>query len=237
MVVIFAVIIAGVALAHMAPFPFLLEAFRAGKSLWHVEPRAGSPPTIYLTFDDGPNADWTPVLLDRLRDESVPATFFLIDAHITPDTEPIVRRIAGEGHAIGLHTGTRRPMLMHPRDLANELKRVAKRIESITGSAPCQLFRPHAGWRSSRMYDGLRIAGYRLAGWSFGMWDWNWWREPHPESAARRLASKASAGDIIVIHDGDHKDPHADRHNSIEIVRLLVPALRSRGFSFGTLCE
>ena len=237
MVFIFALIVAGAALAHMAPFPFLLEAFRPAKSLWHMDRLAGAPPTIYLTFDDGPNADWTPVLLDRLRQERVSATFFLIDEHITPETEPIVRRIADEGHAIGLHTGTRRPMLMRPRDLADQLLRAARRIASITGREPCHLFRPHAGWRSATMYDGLQRAGYRLAGWSWGMWDWNWWRQPIADSVARRLARKASAGDIIVIHDGHHKNPRADRRRAAEIVALLVPALRSRGFSFGRLCD
>jgi hypothetical protein len=54
---------------------------------------------------------------------------------------------------------------------------------------------------------------------------------------APRLARKASAGDIIVIHDGDHVNPRADRRHAAEIVRRLAPLLRSRGFDFGTLCN
>src|SRR5688572_6750015 len=110
MVLIFAVIVGAVALAHMAPFPFLFEAFRPARSLWRVAPVPGAPPTIYLTFDDGPNADWTPPLLDALREAGIHATFFLIDDYVTPETSPIVRRMAEEGHAIGLHSGTRRLM-------------------------------------------------------------------------------------------------------------------------------
>jgi peptidoglycan-N-acetylglucosamine deacetylase len=237
MIFVFAIVVACAALAHMAPFPFLLEAFRPSRSLWHVEPAAGSASMVYLTFDDGPNPDWTPILLDRLREHGVNATFFLIDAHITPETERIVRRIADEGHAIGLHTGTRRPMLMPPADLADELRRAAQRIAAITGREPCRLFRPHAGWRSATMYDGLRLADYRLAGWTWGMWDWNWWQQPHADAVAARLARKASAGDIIVIHDGHHKNPRADRRRAGEIVTRLLPALRSKGFGFGRLCE
>ena len=230
--------IVGVAfLAHTAPFPFLLEAFRPAKSLWRVKRQPGVPSTLYLTFDDGPNLHWTPALLDALREQDVRATFFLIDEHITPATSTIVKRIADEGHAIGLHSGTRRLMVISPADLSKRLQLAASRISTITGSEPCRLFRPHAGWRSGTMYEGLERGGYRLAGWSWGMWDWHWWQEPRAERVAARLAGKASAGDIIVIHDGHHKNPVADRRHAAETVRRLVPLMRTKGFTFGRLCD
>jgi peptidoglycan/xylan/chitin deacetylase (PgdA/CDA1 family) len=222
--------------SHMAPFPFLMEAFRPARSLWRVEQKPGAT-AVYLTFDDGPNGAWTPRVLDALREERATATFFLIDEHITPETEPVVRRIAAEGHAIGLHSGTRRLMVLSPEELAPHLTRAAGRIAAITGRAPCRLFRPHAGWRSAPMYDALEGLDYRLAGWSWGMWDWSWWRKPQAPAVARRLARKVSSGDIIVIHDGHHKDPRADRSHAGATVRLLVPALRERGYSFRTLCD
>ncbi|MGH9371070.1 MAG: hypothetical protein ACRD15_06025, partial [Vicinamibacterales bacterium] len=98
-------------------------------------------------------------------------------------------------------------------------------------------FRPHAGWRSATMYDALRRLDYRLAGWSWGMWDWNWWRRPQASAIARRLERKASPGDIIVIHDGHHRNPRADRSHAGATVRLLVPALRERGYTFRPLCD
>jgi peptidoglycan/xylan/chitin deacetylase (PgdA/CDA1 family) len=231
-------ILAGAALAaHMVPFPFLLEAFRPSGSLWHVKGVPGEQPTLYFTFDDGPNAMWTPPLLDALRETGMRATFFLIDEHITDETAPIVGRIADEGHAIGLHSGSRRLMIMSPDDLARRLQQAAARIQGITGREPCRLFRPHAGWRSTTMYMGLQKAGYRLAGWSWGMWDWDWWRTPRADRTAGRLARKASAGDIIVIHDGHHANPQADRRHAAETIRQLAPRLASRGFAYGTLCD
>ena len=221
----------------MVPFPFLLEAFRPSQSVWRVKPVPGSQPTLYLTFDDGPNAVWTPPLLDALAEHRVRATFFLIDEHITDETAPIVRRMADDGHAIALHSGTRKLMIESPAHFATRLERAAGRITAITGRAPCKLFRPHAGWRSSTMYDGLKRGGYRLAGWSWGMWDWDWWRSPAAERVASRLERKSSAGDIIVIHDGHHKDPTADRRHAAETVRRLVPRLRARGFAFDGLCQ
>ena len=237
MVIVLAVAAIAAAAAHVVPFRFVLEAFRPSGSLWHVSSRAGAQPTIYLTFDDGPNARWTPPLLDALRDTGARATFFLIDEHITPETAPIVKRISDEGHAIGLHSGTRRLMITSPSRLAEHLHHAAGRIQAITGRAPCRVFRPHAGWRSLTMYSGLRQAGYRLAGWTWGMWDWDWWRTPRADRTARRLLRKASAGDIIVIHDGHHKNPRADRRHAGETVRRLAPVLSGRGFAFGTLCE
>ena len=237
MMIVVALLIGAAAAAHMTPFPFLLEAFRPSRSLWHVKRPPGAPPTLYFTFDDGPNVLWTPPLLDALRDTGVRATFFLIDEHITEDTAPIVRRIADEGHAIGLHSGTRKLMVISPAALAQRLERAAARIEAITGGEPCRLFRPHAGWRSLTMYSGLNRAGYRLAGWSWGMWDWDWWRAPRAARISARLARKASAGDIIVIHDGHHANPRADRRHAGETIRRLAPVLRSRGFVFGTLCD
>jgi peptidoglycan-N-acetylglucosamine deacetylase len=237
MVIFVAAVVAVIALAHTAPFPFLLEAFKPSQSVWRVKQEAGSLPTVYLTFDDGPNVMWTPAVLDALRETGAHATFFVIDEHITDATAPIVRRIAAEGHAIGLHSGSRRLMAMTPTALVTTLEHAASRIETITQRPPCRFFRPHAGWRSVPMYSGLHTMGYQLAGWSWGMWDWNWWQGREGEKLAERLARKASTGDIIVIHDGHHSDPEADRKHAGDTVRHLVPALRARGFVFEPLCQ
>jgi len=86
------------------------------------------------------------------------------------------------------------------------------------------------------MYMGLGRGGYTLTGWSWRMWDWNWWRGRDAEPLAARLSRDASSGAIIVIHDGHHINPRADRRYAVETVRLLIPRLRARGFAFDTLC-
>ena len=236
MLIILAILIGGAAvLSHTAPAPFLFEAFRPKKSLWRVPQQTG-PPALHLTFDDGPNAEWTAAVLDALADEGVRATFFLIDDHITEATAPLVRRMARDGHAIGLHSGSRRLMILPPDELAERLGQAAERIRAIADRQPCRLFRPHAGWRSANMYKGLDLIGYRLAGWSWGMWDWDWWRRPDGGRVAARLAKKASAGDIIVIHDGHHENPRAERMHAAEVVRRFVPMMQARGFEFRPLC-
>jgi peptidoglycan/xylan/chitin deacetylase (PgdA/CDA1 family) len=223
-------------LAHVAPFPFLLEGFAPSRSIWRM-PDANGGRTVYLTYDDGPNPAATPQLLDTLAESGARATFFLIDAHVTPSTAPIVRRMVDEGHAVALHADTSALILETPSDLAAFLTRLADRLGEIAGRRPCPLFRPHAGWRSGSMYEALVQIDYRLVGWSWGMWDWNWFRHREAAGMARRLARGASPGDIIVMHDGHHVDPRADRRYAIEATRELVPALAQKGFAFGTLCD
>jgi hypothetical protein len=86
------------------------------------------------------------------------------------------------------------------------------------------------------MYEGLSKIDYRLVGWSWALWDWNWYRPREAASLARRLAQGTSAGDIVVMHDGHHVNPRADRLYAVETSRLLIRELRARGFIFGLLC-
>jgi peptidoglycan/xylan/chitin deacetylase (PgdA/CDA1 family) len=222
------------ALAHTAPAPFLLEALAGDRAVWHM-PRT-APPTIYLTFDDGPNPSTTPGLLDVLDREGTPATFFLIDRHVTEETAPIIRRMFAEGHAVGLHTASRADMLWSAADVAQKLTEAADRIESLAGSRPCRVFRPHAGWRTGEMYNGLQRIDHRLVGWGWMLWDWNWFRPRTADSIVRRIAARVSAGDIVVMHDGDEKAPRKEQRQTVEAAARLIPALRARGFSFGTVC-
>jgi peptidoglycan/xylan/chitin deacetylase (PgdA/CDA1 family) len=227
---------AAVALAHTAPFPFLLEYLGPDRSIWQGPPSPAAP-TVYLTYDDGPNPEATPSLLDVLSREDVSATFFIIPKHVTAETAPVVRRAIDEGHAVALHSGTRSLMLKTPAALAAWLEESAAGIERLVGARPCRIFRPHAGWRGGTMYEGLDRAGYRLAGWGFAMWDFNFWRAPKPEALAVRLAGRASDGSIVVMHDGHHGNPRADRQRTVEATARLIPKLRQRGFAFGTLCD
>jgi peptidoglycan/xylan/chitin deacetylase (PgdA/CDA1 family) len=223
-----------VALAHTAPAPFLLDALAGQRAVWHM-PR-GHPPTIYLTFDDGPNPTTTGDLLDVLAREGAHATFFLIDRHITDQTAPLVARMFADGHAVALHSHTRKYLLMTPETLARTLTAAADHIERETGQRPCRAFRPHAGWRSGSMYEGLQKIDYRLVGWGWMLWDWNWFRPRTADAIVARVLARARAGDIVVMHDGDESAPFADQRQTVEATARLIPELRAKGFAFGTIC-
>jgi peptidoglycan/xylan/chitin deacetylase (PgdA/CDA1 family) len=224
-----------VALAHTAPAPCLLDALAGRRSVWHLP--ASDPPTIYLTFDDGPNPTTTPDLLDVLAREHVLATFFLIDRHINDRTAPLVARMFADGHSVALHSHTRAHMLMSPETFARTLTAAADRIEQVAGHRPCRAYRPHAGWRSASMYAGLEKIDHRLVGWSWMLWDWNWFRRRTSAAVVARVLKRAKAGDIVVMHDGDESAPLADLRHTVEATARLIPELRAKGFVFGTVCD
>jgi len=223
------------ALAHTAPAPFLFDVIAGGRSVWHMPKR--TPPTVYLTFDDGPNPTTTPDVLDVLARERVHATFFLIDRHITSQTAPLVSRMFADGHAVALHSATRAYMLMSADTFAQTLTAAADHIEQVAGRRPCAAFRPHAGWRSWSMYAGLKTIDYRMVGWSWMLWDWNWFRRRTADSVVNRVRGRIGNGDIVVLHDGDEKAPFADQRHTVDATARLIPELRARGFEFGTICD
>jgi peptidoglycan/xylan/chitin deacetylase (PgdA/CDA1 family) len=204
--------------------------------MWRAPVETG-PPTIYLTFDDGPNPTATPALLDVLARERAHATFFLIDRHVTVRTAPIVRRMFAEGHGVAVHSHTRRLMWYSPAAMARWLDGAADHLETMAGSRPCRAFRPHAGWRSATMLAGVARADYQLIGWGWNAWDWNWFRRPTADSTVRRIEQRASNGLIVVMHDGHHVDPESERTRTVEAVAQLVPRLRTRGYAFGRICD
>jgi peptidoglycan/xylan/chitin deacetylase (PgdA/CDA1 family) len=86
------------------------------------------------------------------------------------------------------------------------------------------------------MYAGLRQADYRLIGFGWMLWDFNWFQPRDADSSFRRISSRVSDRDIIVMHDGDESAPTRDQRPTVDATRRLIPELRSRGFAFGTVC-
>src|SRR5262245_18363689 len=114
------------ALAHTAPAPFLFDRVAHGRAAWHMPKR--DRPTVYLTFDDGPNPTTTPDLLDVLAREQVHATFFLIERDVTDDTAALVARMFADGHSVALHSATRGYMFKSPSNFARTLAAAADHI-------------------------------------------------------------------------------------------------------------
>lgn len=216
-------------LSHVAPFPMIFDAASKSVSLWRIN----EPPdrkVVYLTFDDGPNPRVTPRLLDLLREKGAHATFFLIPQHVTSDTAPIVRRMFDEGHTVGLHSADRWLALKRPGTIVSRLESGRTHIERLAGRRPAPLFRPHAGFRSISMLVGLSRLGHRLVGWSFMSWDWVWFRRRTGERVASQILAHVAPGKIIVIHDGHHRNPQADREYAIEAARRILEGLSAKGY-------
>lgn len=195
--------------------------------------RTGNSRTIALTFDDGPNPAVTPALLDLLDVHSVRGTFFLIGAHVRACPE-LAREIARRGHAVGNHTDTH-PVLpfLSARRISEELARCDEAIRAVTDAFP-RWMRPPYGFRSPSL-DGIVAQGGHgtVVMWSRLARDW---RPQPPEPMIRRLR-RVRGGDIVLLHDGDHRAPGGDRRHTVAALARWIPRWKDAGLRFVTLDE
>ena len=153
---------------------------------------------ICLTFDDGPDPDWTPRVLEALAVHGMVATFFVIGREAQRHGA-LVRRICAAGHEIGNHTWRHRhPWILSAAAARREVRDGAAAIADLTGRAT-RLFRPPHGRCRACMLDEAAIGGQQLALWNRSAVDWGpLGRTP---GIAQRLAG-ARPGDIVLMHDG-----------------------------------
>lgn len=192
---------------------------------------AGDQPLVALTFDDGPNPDATPAILDTLGTEGVPATFFVLGRHA--DRWPsIVERTAQDGHAVGNHGYHHRKLVWRPPHYVREdITQGAAAIERAASIRP-RLFRAPHGQRNPWVTPIAMAAGQRTVGWTLGVWDT---ARPGPDIIAERVLRGSRRGSIVLLHDGDGYDPDGDRMQTARALPRIIRGLRDRGFSFVTL--
>ena len=192
---------------------------------------------IALTFDDGPNPAVTPFLLDLFDRHAVRATFFLIGkfARACPQ---LVREISARGHLLGNHTETHCNLIVESRQgIRGELARCQEAIATAAGVEPPRWMRPPYGYRNPLLGGEVRRAGMQgVAMWSKICWDWT--PQP-PERLIRRLASVARAdrpqGDVVLLHDGDHRALGGDRRHVLTALEYWLPRWRYAGIEFVTI--
>jgi peptidoglycan-N-acetylglucosamine deacetylase len=183
-------------------------------------------PRVALTFDDGPHPVHTAPLLDALAELGVPATFFVVGRDV--DANPaLVARMARDGHELGNHTYRHRYLpLARSRSVEHELRATDRAIVRAAGVTPT-LARPPWGGRSPRNVRVFQRLRKRLVLWDVNSFDWK--GKPAREVVARVLG-RARGGSIILMHEA-----RDGGETTIEAVRLLVPALRARGFELVTV--
>jgi Predicted xylanase/chitin deacetylase len=188
---------------------------------------------VALTFDDGPNPPYTGRLLDVLRAEGVPATFFLIgrNAEKHPD---VVRRIVAEGHQVGNHTYNHVDLLKADRaTIADEVDRTTTVIQSITGF-PAKVVRPPHGFRDAVVMEVMAERNLKVVEWSVSSRDWT---NPGVETIVRRTIDKVKSGAVILLHDGDGVAASASRAQTVAAAGLIIRELKARGYEFVTVDE
>ncbi len=235
----------------MNPWPIVVSAgavTAAGIAAWGaVAPPAelfgptvrhtDSPRKLALTFDDGPNPGVTPRLLDLFDRHSVRATFFLIGkfARACPG---LVREISARGHLLGNHTDSHPSLIFKSRaEIRDQLARCQEAVAVATGSEAPQWMRPPYGYRSPMLDGEVHRAGMRgIVMWSKICWDW---KPQPPERLIARLARAArparSHGDVVVLHDGDHRALGGDRNHVVSALEHWLPRWRDTGIEFVTI--
>jgi peptidoglycan-N-acetylglucosamine deacetylase len=181
---------------------------------------------IALTFDDGPDPDRTPALLDALAELGVKATFFVLGKQVDAHPE-LVRRMVREGHELGNHTYNHRYLpLQRSKRVAAELAATDAAIARAVGFVPA-IARPPYGGRSPRNVRVFDRSAKRLVLWDVNSFDWK--GAPAAE-VARRVVERTRHGSIILMHEA-----REGGEVSIEAVKLLVPELRARGYELATV--
>lgn len=183
-------------------------------------------PVVALTFDDGPDPVTTPALLDVLADLGVPATFFVVGEGV--DANPgVVRRIAREGHELGNHTYCHRYLpLARASSVERELRETDRAVERAAGVTPT-IGRPPWGGRSPWTVRAFTRLAKRLVLWDVNSFDW---KGKTAREVVDRVLDRAKPGSIILMHEAREGGA-----TTIEAVRMLVPALRARGFELVTV--
>jgi peptidoglycan/xylan/chitin deacetylase (PgdA/CDA1 family) len=190
-----------------------------------------------LTFDDGPNPAVTPRLLELFERYSVRATFFLIGKFVR-ECPGLVQEISVRGHLLGNHTDTHANLIFESRaGIREELERCQGAIAAATRRAPPRWMRPPYGYRTPLLKAEVDRAGMQgVVMWSRIGWDWT--PQP-PERLIARLARAAQPGrphgDIVVLHDGDHRALGGDRHHVVSALEYWLPRWRDAGLEFVTI--
>ncbi|GJF35182.1 bi-functional transferase/deacetylase [Kitasatospora sp. NE20-6] len=200
-------------------------------------PRTASPAagTIALTFDDGPDPEWTPKILDVLRRHHVHATFFVVGTQVAAHPE-LARRIVAEGHQIGIHTFTHADLAAAPawrRSL--ELREAQTVVAGATGVTTPLLRPPYssendaltdAGWEAVRQAGR---EGYLTVLTTLDSGDW---RRPGTDRIVAAATPTGRDGQVVLMHDAG-----GDRSRTVAALDILLPRLQADGLRFATVSD
>ncbi|MEI9933674.1 MAG: glycosyltransferase [Ferruginibacter sp.] len=200
---------------------------------------AGPGHKLILTFDDGPDAEWTPRILDILEKDKIPATFFVVGLQVEKNI-PLLQRINNDGFEIGNHTFTHSNVArMSVQRAGLEMNLTRLLIESITGKSTILFRAPYNADSEPQTFDELepiersRHANYLTIGESIDPRDW----EPNvtADSILARIIYQVETrnASIILLHDagGD------TREATIEALPRIIDYFQKRGYVFTTVAN
>ena len=185
---------------------------------------------LYLTFDAGYENGCTEKILDVLKQEQVPAAFFLVGNYLERNAD-LVRRMVAEGHTVGNHTMHHYDMskLTTKEAFSKELTDLEDLYWEVTGEPIARFYRPPQGIYSEENLKMAKELGYKTVFWSLAYVDWLGDNQPTAEAALGKLLPRTHPGAVVLLHS-------TSRTNA-EILEQLIEKWKEEGYTFGTLEE
>jgi peptidoglycan-N-acetylglucosamine deacetylase len=195
-------------------------------TLW----RSGEPaPSVALTFDDGPDPEFTPRVLEILEAKRVPATFFVVGAQVRSHPD-LVARIDRAGHLVGNHSD-RHGLGFHFQlwpGFRDELTACNAAIRGAIGKEP-RLFRSPQGFKNPALGDVLREMGLLAIGWQVRGLDAI---EPDSAKIVHRIVSHVRPGGVVQMHDGAALFGIKSRRATLDALPEVIDRIRAAGLEF-----
>ena len=176
-------------------------------------------PRVALTFDDGPNARYTPLLLEGLRKRNIHATFFLLGENI-PENEELLLQMQKDGHLIGCHTWSHVQLdKISPSSANREILKTNSLIYHITGTYPTCLRPPYGAWKKDLELPVTMLPVF----WDVDTLDW---QSQNPERILDIVRKNVQDGSIILMHDS--------YDSSVRAALAITDELTEKGYDFVT---
>ena len=189
---------------------------------------------IYLTFDEGYENGYTPKILDVLKEENVPAAFFVVKPYITQNPE-IIKRMADEGHLVCNHSNhhpsmaTITDLVLDTEKFNKEFTDVEEAYKEIVGTDMPKFFRPPMGKYSINSLKKTKDLGYKTIFWSFAYKDWIIDNQPSEEEAIKKITNGVHPGCIMLIH--------AVSKTNTAVLKTVLEQIKADGYEFKSLNE
>lgn len=186
---------------------------------------------VALTFDDGPDAQFTPMILDVLKKHQARATFFVMGKKAEANPA-ILQRIAAEGHEIGNHSYSHPNFnRINKKTQLEEIDRTTFIIERITEQTP-RLLRPPGGYLSYDLVATTKEKKMTIAYWTYQQDSKDWRNGVRAAAIANHVVKNIKPGQVIILHDGC-----PNGMQTAKATDMIISRLKKNGYSFITMSE
>lgn len=184
---------------------------------------------VYLTFDAGYENGNVAKILDVLKEENVPGTFFILQNLIRKEPA-LVKRMKAEGHLIGNHTAHHHDMSRaNDEELMKEIEVLEQTYSDLTGEEMPRFYRPPEGRFSEANLKTLTENGYQTVFWSFAYPDWDNNRQMSAQKAEKIVLENLHNGAILLLHPTSA--------TNAAILKDLIQKMKEQGYRFGRIDE